>query len=242
MAELRKIIIAIDGYSSCGKSTMAKAIAKNLEYRYIDSGAMYRAVTLFIQTHDVSLEQLENMTTDQINSMMDHIHITFHVNPETGFSEVYLNEVNVEKYVRDLRVSDWVSPVSAIPAIRHRLVAQQKSYGQQKGIVMDGRDIGTSVFPDAELKIFMTARKELRAKRRFDELNQKGFMVTFDEVVKNIQDRDFRDTNRSESPLRKADDAIILDNSDLTEQQQMEFAMELVEKTFNVQRSMFNDR
>jgi cytidylate kinase len=226
----RKITIAIDGYSSCGKSTMAKAIAKRLGYRYIDSGAMYRAVTLFIQRHDVSLEQLKAMTPDQINSMMDHITITFHLNPETNLSEVFLNEYNVERFIRDLWVSEWVSPVSAIPEIRHRLVAQQQEYGKQKGIVMDGRDIGTMVFPQAELKIFMTARKEIRAKRRFDELNQKGFMVTFDEVMKNIQDRDFTDTHRSESPLRKADDAIILDNSDLTEQQQLDFAMDLVKE------------
>lgn len=228
MSEQKKIIIAIDGYSSCGKSTMAKAIAKNLGYRYIDSGAMYRAVTLFIQTHEVSLEQLNEMTTDQVNSMMDHIHISFHLNPDTGVSEVYLNNVNIEKRIRDLKVSDWVNPVSAVPAIRHRLVAQQKSYGMLKGIVMDGRDIGTSVFPDAELKIFMTARKEVRAKRRFDELNEKGFMVTMDEVMNNIEDRDHRDTHRSESPLRKADDAITLDNSDLTEAQQLEFAMRLI--------------
>jgi cytidylate kinase len=225
-----KIIIAIDGYSSCGKSTMAKAIAKNLGYRYIDSGAMYRAVTLFVQQHDVSLNDLQQMSEEQIDAMMDHIHISFHINPENGFSEVYLNDINVEKKIRDLKVSDWVSPVSAIPAIRHRLVAQQKRYGRMKGIVMDGRDIGTMVFPDAELKIFMTAKKEVRAKRRFEELNHKGFMVTMDEVVKNIEDRDFTDTHRSESPLRKADDAIVLDNSDLTEEQQLDFAMRLVEE------------
>ena len=230
-----KIIIAIDGYSSCGKSTMAKAIAKRLRYRYIDSGAMYRAVTLFIQTHDISLEQLQAMTPDQIEAMMNHIHITFQVNPETNFSEVYLNDVNIENKIRSLKVSDWVSPVSAIPSIRHRLVAQQQSYGKQKEIVMDGRDICTTVFPDAELKIFMTARKEVRAKRRFDELNQKGFMVTIDEVMKNIDERDYTDTHRSESPLHKADNAIILDNSDLTEQEQLEFAMELVEKVLKVQ-------
>ena len=231
----RKIIIAIDGYSSCGKSTMAKAIAKRLGYRYIDSGAMYRAVTFFIQTHDVSLQQLQAMTTEQVEAMMNHIQITFHVNPETKLSEVYLNDVNVENKIRDLWVSDWVSPVSAIPAIRHRLVAQQQSYGKQKGIVMDGRDICTSVFPDAELKFFMTARKEIRAKRRFDELNRKGFMVTIDEVMKNIEERDYTDTHRSESPLRKADDAIVLDNSDLTEKEQLEFAMNLVRNVLKIQ-------
>lgn len=223
-----KIIIAIDGYSSCGKSTMAKAIAKKMGYRYIDSGAMYRAVTLFVQQHGLSLDDLASMTEDQLEKMLDHIHISFHLNPETGSSEVYLNELNVEKKIRDLKVSDWVSPVSAIPAIRHRMVALQQSYGKIKGIVMDGRDIGTQVFPHAELKIFMTAKNETRAKRRFDEFSQKGFMVTMDEVIRNIEERDYTDTHRSESPLRKADDAIILDNSSISEQQQLDFAMNLI--------------
>lgn len=223
-----KIIIAIDGYSSCGKSTMAKAIARKIGYRYIDSGAMYRSVTLFVQQHGLSLEDLQNMSEAQLEAMLDHIHVSFHVNPETGLSEVYLNEINVEKKIRDLKVSDWVSPVSAIPAIRHRMVALQQGYGKQKGIVMDGRDIGTKVFPEAELKIFMTAKKEVRAKRRFDELNSKGFMVTMDEVLKNIEDRDHTDTHRAESPLRRANDALILDNSDLSEEQQLDFAMKLI--------------
>ena len=229
-AKHKKIIIAIDGFSSCGKSTMAKAIARKLGYRYIDSGAMYRSVTLFIQEHGISLEELEAMTPEEVEKMMDHIHITFHVNPETGFSEVYLNDVNVEKKIRELKVSEWVSPVSAIPEIRHRLVAQQQGYGKHKGIVMDGRDIGTMVFPDAEVKIFMVARDEIRAKRRFDELNEKGFMVTFDEVFKNIAERDYTDTHRAESPLHKAEDAIVLDNSDLNEEQQLKFALEVIEK------------
>lgn len=223
-----KIIIAIDGYSSCGKSTMAKAIAKKMGYRYIDSGAMYRAVTLFVQQHGLSLDDLASMTEDQLEKMLDHIHISFHLNPETGSSEVYLNELNVEKKIRDLKVSDWVSPVSAIPAIRHRMVALQQSYGKIKGIVMDGRDIGTQVFPHAELKIFMTAKNETRAKRRFDEFSQKGFMVTMDEVIRNIEERDYTDTHRAESPLRKADDAIVLDNSSISEQQQLDFAMNLI--------------
>ena len=223
-----KIIIAIDGYSSCGKSTMAKAIAKKMGYRYIDSGAMYRAVTLFVQQHGLSLDDLASMTEDQLEKMLDHIHISFHLNPETGSSEVYLNELNVEKKIRDLKVSDWVSPVSAIPAIRHRMVALQQSYGKIKGIVMDGRDIGTQVFPHAELKIFMTAKNETRAKRRFDEFSQKGFMVTMDEVIRNIEERDYTDTHRAESPLRKADDAIVLDNSTITEEEQLDFAMKLI--------------
>lgn len=227
-SKTENIIIAIDGFSSCGKSTMAKAIAKELGYRYIDSGGMYRAVTFFIQQHGISLAELNSMTEEQINSMMDHINIAFNVDPETGLSEVYLNDQNIENKIRDLRVSDWVSPVSAIPAIRHRLVTLQHGYGRNKGVVMDGRDIGTRVFPDAELKIFMTARPEIRAKRRFDELNSKGYMVTMDEVFQNIVDRDHADTHRSESPLRQAEDAIVLDNSNMTEKQQLEFAMKLV--------------
>lgn len=224
----RKIIIAIDGFSSCGKSTMAKAIARALGYRYIDSGAMYRGVTYFVQQHGISLEDLQSMTTAQLNALMDHIHLSFDVDPETGGSELSLNGVNIERKIRDLKVSEWVSPVSAIPVIRHRLVAIQQNYGKDKGIVMDGRDIGTKVFPDAELKIFMTARTEVRAKRRFDELNAKGFMVTMDEVIENIEKRDYTDTHRAESPLRRADDAIVLDNSDMTEREQFEFAMNLV--------------
>lgn len=229
-----KIIIAIDGYSSCGKSTMAKAIAKELGYRYIDSGAMYRAVTYFVQQHGMTLDELNGMTEQQIDEMMEHIQITFHVNPETGLSEIFLNGQNIDNKIRDLKVSDWVSPVSAIPAIRHKLVALQQSYGINKGIVMDGRDIGTSVFPHAELKIFMTARPEIRAKRRFDELNNKGFMVTVDEVFQNIAERDHADTHRSESPLRQAEDAIVLDNSNLTEKEQLEFAMRLVEEKLTI--------
>jgi len=226
----RKIIIAIDGYSSCGKSTMAKALAKKLHYRYIDSGAMYRAITLFIQQHGISLDELQAMTSEQLEKLMDHIHISFHLNPETKLSEVYLNDENVEEKVRSLKVSDWVSPVSAIAEIRKRMVALQQSYGKDKGIVMDGRDIGTRVFKDAELKIFMTANKSIRAKRRFDELNEKGFMVTIDEVLKNIEDRDHTDTHRAESPLRQAEDAIILDNSNMNQDEQLKFSLEQLRK------------
>ncbi|HNQ62214.1 MAG TPA: (d)CMP kinase [Bacteroidia bacterium] len=226
----RKIIIAIDGFSSCGKSTMAKALARKLGYRYIDSGAMYRAITLFIQQHGITLEELNKMTAPQLERLMDHIHISFHLNPETGLSEVYLNDENVEEKIRSLKVSDWVSPVSAIPEIRNRMVALQQSYGKQKGIVMDGRDIGTRVFKEAELKIFMIANKSIRAKRRFDELNEKGFMVTIDEVTKNIEDRDYTDTHRSESPLRQAEDAVVLDNSEMDQDQQLEFTLEQLRK------------
>jgi cytidylate kinase len=230
-----KIIIAIDGYSSCGKSTIAKAIAKNLNYIYIDSGAMYRAITYFVQQHSISLLELQTMKSEEIVKMMAHVQISFKVNPENGFSEIFLNGVNVEKKIRELKVSDWVSPVSAIPAIRHLMVLQQQSYGKDKGLVMDGRDIGTTVFPNAELKIFMIANKEIRAKRRFDEMNSKGFMVSMDEVLKNNEERDQTDTTRKESPLRKAQDAIVLDNSSMNEKEQLEFAMGLVEKALATQ-------
>jgi cytidylate kinase len=222
------IVIAIDGFSSCGKSTLAKALAKKLNYRYIDSGAMYRAVTLFMLEENTKVDQLAEWPEKDLEQFLDKIHITFEINPLTGLSEVVLNGRNVEKSIRDLRISDLVSPVSAIPAIRHRMVDLQKSYGTKKGIVMDGRDIGTTVFPDAELKLFMTARKEVRAKRRFDELNEKGFMVTVDEVMKNIADRDHTDTHRKESPLRQSEDAIVLDNSNMNQVEQLAFAMELI--------------
>ncbi|REJ84927.1 MAG: (d)CMP kinase [Bacteroidetes bacterium] len=224
----RKIIIAIDGFSSCGKSTLAKALARKLGYNYIDSGAMYRAVTLFIQQNGITLEELSGMSEEQLEKMLDHIQITFRLNSDSGFSEIYLNDINVEEKIRDLKVSDWVSPVSAIPAIRKRMVRKQQIYGKNKGIVMDGRDIGTKVFPNAELKIFMTASKNVRAKRRFDELTEKGFMVTMDEVSKNIEDRDSKDTTRKESPLRQAEDAVLLDNSNLNQEEQLQFAMDLV--------------
>lgn len=222
------IIVAIDGFSSCGKSTLAKALARSLGYRYIDSGAMYRAVTLFMLQHDLSITQLQAMTPEELERFLNNVHISFEINPESGLSEIVLNGHNVEKQVREMRISDLVSPVSAIPTIRHRMVELQKGYGSKKGIVMDGRDIGTTVFPDAELKLFMVARPEVRAKRRFDELNEKGFMVTMDEVHRNIRERDHTDTHRQESPLRQAEDAVILDNSELDQQQQLEFALDLV--------------
>ena len=224
----KKIVITIDGWSSCGKSTLAKRLAKELGYVYVDSGAMYRAVTLFMIQHDLTVAQLESMNAEEMDRFLDHIKITFQVNPETKLSEVHLNGLNVERQIRDLRISDLVSPASAIPAIRRRMVKKQQGYGRDKGIVMDGRDIGTTVFPNAELKIFMTARPEVRAKRRFDELNEKGFMVTMDEVSKNIEDRDHTDTHRAESPLRKAEDAIVLDNSDLNQEEQLAIALDLV--------------
>ena len=220
-----KIIIAIDGYSSCGKSTLAKALAQQLHYHFIDSGSMYRAITWYLIENKISVEQLKSLAPQELEDLLDKILITFYVDSSNGLSEVYLNGKNVESFIRSLQVSEMVSPVSAIYAIRKRMVRLQQSYGMHKGIVMDGRDIGTKVFPNAELKIFMTADKNVRAKRRFNELTSKGFMVTMDEVYSNIQERDNADTTRTESPLRQAPDAILLDNSDLTEEQQLEFAL-----------------
>jgi len=225
----RKIIVAIDGYSSCGKSTLAKALARKLNYNFIDSGSMYRSISLYLIENNISLKQLESLSPEELESLLDKIEITFKINPETRLSEVYLNGRNVEPFIRELKVSDLVSPVSAIPAIRKRIVKLLQSYGEKKGIVMDGRDIGTNVFPEAELKIFMTANNMIRAKRRFDELTHKGYMVTMDEVHRNIEERDYADTHRKENPLRKAPDAIVLDNSYLNEREQLEFAL----KAFN---------
>jgi CMP/dCMP kinase len=225
---MKKIIIAIDGYSSCGKSTLAKALARKLHYNYIDSGSMYRVVTYYFLQKYISLPQLQSMSEAEINTLLDEIKITFHISPDTKLSEIYLNGENAEQFIRSMKVSELVSPVSAIPAVRKRLVAIQHWYGGHKGIVMDGRDIGTKVFPEAELKIFMTADKEVRARRRFDELTAKGVKVTMDEVYKNIESRDLQDTTRKESPLVQAADAIVLDNSNLNEQQQLDFALNLV--------------
>ena len=228
MSEKKKIIVAIDGYSSCGKSTLAKAIAKYLHYNYIDSGAMYRAVTLHMLNRNMAVAELNAMDTEQMKAFLNEIRITFHLSPETKLSEIYLNGKNVDNEIRTMGISDLVSPVSAIPAIRKRMVEKQQFYGGHRGIVMDGRDIGTTVFPDAELKIFMTADKEVRAKRRYEELRAKGYRLTLEEVYQNIASRDQQDTTRSESPLRQADDAIVLDNSDLNENEQMAIALEWV--------------
>ncbi len=225
-----KIIIAIDGYSSCGKSTLAKALAQKLHYNFIDSGSMYRAITFYLIENNISLDKLKSFSHDELESLLDKINITFQVNSSTGLSEVYLNGKNVERLIRDMKVSELVSPVSAVHDIRTRMVQLQQSYGGQKGIVMDGRDIGTRVFPNAELKIFMTANNKIRAKRRFDELTAKEFMVTMDEVYRNIEQRDHADTTRAESPLRQAPDAILLDNSNLTEEEQLEFALNQIRK------------
>ena len=221
-----KIIIAIDGYSSTGKSTVAKQLAKHLGYVYIDSGAMYRAITYFAMTH--GFISTESFNVEGLISELDNIQVNFKFNKKLGFAEVYLNSVNVEKEIRMLDVSNFVSKVSAIPQVRQYLVKQQRNMGEKKGIVMDGRDIGTVVFPNAELKLFMTASAETRAKRRYDELKAKGNDVTFEEVLKNVQERDYLDSTRQDSPLYKANDAIEIDNSNMSLEEQFTSILKLV--------------
>ena len=209
-----KIVIAIDGFSSCGKSTMAKELARKIGYVYIDSGAMYRAVTLYCIDND--LFENDTVNESELQKVINTLQITFKINPESGKPETYLNGENVENEIRSMRVSDKVSQVSAIPFVREAMVAQQQALGKQKGVVMDGRDIGTTVFPDAELKIFVTASPETRAQRRLGELQKKGSNVSFEEVLDNVKKRDYIYQNREISPLRKADDALLLDNSKMT--------------------------
>lgn len=211
------IVIAIDGFSSCGKSTMAKELAKKLGYIYIDSGAMYRAVTLFcIQNGLVTNGVIDE---DRLKDEMRNIKIEFRINSK-GRPETYLNDKNVEQEIRSMQVSNLVSPVSAIGFVREAMTRLQQDMGRRKGIVMDGRDIGTTVFPNAELKIFVTASADTRAKRRLEEMLRKGQTATYDEVLKNVEERDYIDQHRTVSPLRKADDAILLDNSHMTLEQQ----------------------
>ncbi|KXB78588.1 cytidylate kinase [Prevotella sp. DNF00663] len=212
---MNKITIAIDGFSSCGKSTMAKNLAKEIGYIYVDTGAMYRAVTLFALRNDLFATD-GSIDTARLEQLMPQINISFKFNQATGAPDTYLNGELVERDIRTIEVSSHVSPIAAIPFVRQALVAQQQKMGQEKGIVMDGRDIGTTVFPDAELKIFVTASAKVRAQRRFDELKQKGMPADFDEILRNVQERDYIDSHREVSPLRKADDAIELDNSHMT--------------------------
>lgn len=222
--EQGKIIIAIDGYSSCGKSTLAKALARELDYIYIDSGAMYRAVTLFALRNQWI--QDGHLNKEAILRGLDHFSVTFSFDAVTERNTTYLNGENIEEEIRQLQVSEWVSPVSAIAEVRHAMVRLQQEMGRKKGIVMDGRDIGTVVFPHAELKIFMTADPEIRALRRFQELQAKGSSVTMAEIRENIASRDHMDQNRAESPLTRASDAILLDNSTLTPLEQLDWALE----------------
>jgi cytidylate kinase len=224
----KKIIIAIDGYSSTGKSTVAKAIAQKLNYTYVDTGAMYRAITLFCIQNGL-IDSSGNIA-DSLKSLLLNIKIEFRKPEGSETADTYLNNVNVEKEIRSIDTANHVSAVSAIPEVRKLLVRQQQFMGQAKGIVMDGRDIGTVVFPDAELKVFMTASPEIRAMRRFSELKAKGENVTLEEVRKNIEERDFKDTHREISPLKQAADAIILDNSNMTQEEQLEWLYLKVKK------------
>lgn len=227
----RKLIIAVDGYSSSGKSTFARAIARELNYIYIDSGAMYRAVTLFcIRRAYISKSVLKEK---EIIESMNDVHISFGYNPDIEQYETYLNGENVEAEIRQVEVSSLVSIISKIRAVRDRLVEMQREMGMMKGIVMDGRDIGTVVFPDADIKIFMTASEEIRAKRRYKELVEKGIKVEFKEVLENISERDKIDAGRDISPLKKAEDAYLLDNSHMTVSQQMEWFRDILNNENN---------
>lgn len=224
-----KINIAIDGYSSCGKSTIAKAVAKELNYIYIDTGAMYRAMTLYALQHGY-ISQDGSINTEGLIHALDLVMINFKYNTDSMQYETYLNGVNVEREIRSLQVSNHVSPVSNIKEVRNKLVRLQKRMAEAKGVVMDGRDIGTVVLPDAELKIFMTAENKIRAMRRYEELKSMGVEASFDDVLRNLNARDEYDSTRSNDPLRKADDAVVVDNSHLTIEEQFQFVMSNVMK------------
>lgn len=231
---MKKIIIAIDGHSSCGKSTMAKQLAKEIGYVYIDTGAMYRAVTLFAMRNGMFPD--EGIKEDMLKSAIDagQIHISFTFNSETGRPDTYLNGECVETEIRQMAVSNRVSPIAALPFVRSLLTQQQQAMGVEKGIVMDGRDIGTAVFPDAELKIFVTASAAVRAQRRYDELMGKAKSqeerdaLSYDEILKNVEERDYIDSHRETAPLRQADDAVVLDNSNMTIPEQNAWLLEKV--------------
>lgn len=222
---MSKIIIAIDGHSSCGKSTMAKALAQQVGYIYVDSGAMYRAVTLFALR-----EQLFNadgsMQAEALQARMPEVKVHFKLDSATNLPVTYLNEERVEDEIRTLEVSQHVSPIAALPFVREAMTAAQQAMGEEKGIVMDGRDIGTAVFPHAELKIFVTASAEVRAQRRFDELQAKGLPASYEDILKNVQERDYIDSHREVSPLRQAEDALVLDNSHLTREEQNQWLLQ----------------
>lgn len=221
---MKKITIAIDGFSSCGKSTMAKDLAKEIGYIYVDTGAMYRSVTLYAMRHGLFRPD-GTVREQELQEQMGNIHISFRLNREAGCPDTFLNGENVENDIRTMEVSAHVSPIAALPFVRKALVGQQQRMGAEKGIVMDGRDIGTVVFPDAELKIFVTASAEVRARRRYDELKAKGMEADYEDILRNVQERDYIDSHREVSPLRKADDAIELDNSGMTIAQQKEWLL-----------------
>lgn len=226
---MKKITIAIDGFSSCGKSTMAKDLAKKLGYVYVDTGAMYRAVTLYAMRNGFFNADGSIKTAD-LERQMNKINITFKFNKTAERPDTYLNDELVENDIRTLEVSNHVSQIAAVPFIREAMVAQQQRMGKDKGVVMDGRDIGTTVFPEAELKVFVTASAEVRAQRRYDELKEKGMPADFNDILKNVQERDYIDSHREVSPLRKAPDAIELDNSHMTIAEQSAWLMEQVEQ------------
>nr|WP_230679825.1 (d)CMP kinase [Pontibacter sp. 172403-2] len=220
---IKKIVIALDGHSSCGKSTTAKKVAAALGYAYIDTGAMYRAVTLYMLRHHVALTNPK-----EVCDALDNIDISFHYNPKTKRNETYLNGLNVEDEIRKMYISNQVSEVSVVPEVRHAMVAQQQKMGRKRGVVMDGRDIGTAVFPDAEVKVFMTADVDTRARRRQQELLEKNQLVNLDEIRENLQKRDHIDSTRKESPLRRAEDAALLDTSHMTIDEQVDFVIDKV--------------
>ena len=224
---MKKITIAIDGHSSCGKSTMAKELARRVGYVYVDTGAMYRSVTLYALRHDLFRED-GTILTDELEKALKDIVIEQKL--VDGKTTTFLNGENVEREIRTLEVSNHVSPIAALPFVRTALVAQQQRMGENGGIVMDGRDIGTVVFPNAELKIFVTASAEVRAQRRYDELMEKGMPADYDDILKNVQERDYIDSHREVSPLRQADDALLLDNSHMTIPQQNEWLMQRFEE------------
>ena len=220
---MKQLVIAIDGYSSCGKSTTAKAVASLLHYAYVDTGAMYRAVTLYLLENHVAFDDLP-----RIEQVLREIHISFRRNRRTGRNELFLNSVNREDDIRQMVISNSVSEVSVVPMVRHAMVAQQQQMGRKRGVVMDGRDIGTTVFPDAEVKIFMTAEVELRACRRQDELAATGEIVPLKAIIENLRKRDHLDSTRAESPLRRAPDAVLLDTTHITITEQVDFVLDRV--------------
>lgn len=225
---MKKITIAIDGHSSCGKSTMAKNLAREIGYVYIDTGAMYRAVTLYCLQHQlISDGQVDAVA---LAGQMDQVHISFTFNPATGRPDTYLNGECVEQVIRQMEVSNHVSLVASLPFVREAMVDQQRRMGKDKGVILDGRDIGTVVFPDAELKIFVTASADIRAQRRYDELCGKGVPCNYDEILKNVQERDYIDSHREVSPLRQADDALVLDNSTMTINEQQAWLLDKVQQ------------
>ncbi len=225
---MSKIIIAIDGHSSCGKSTMAKALAQQVGYIYVDSGAMYRAVTLFALRHQL-FNADGSVKAEDLQARMSDVKVHFKLDPATNLPVTYLNEERVEDEIRTLEVSQHVSPIAALPFVREAMTAAQQAMGEEKGIVMDGRDIGTAVFPHAELKIFVTASAEVRAQRRYDELQTKGLPASYDDILKNVQERDYIDSHREVSPLRQAEDALVLDNSHLTREEQNQWLLQQFE-------------